>query len=143
MHIVKTFCNLVQLDHDQNISTALFRHLYEKMENLQKALEPDLEDSEKFSLKKHGPIGILQKDDEDFSAIGLPSSLDEIMPEWVSRLEIEDETYYVLYVLADNDYCLQVYLPDKIVNETIRLWLSEQTLEEEREMQYSESIPPF
>lgn len=142
MHIIKTICNLQQLLHDNDISPVLFRHLYRKIENLQKALEPDT-DPEMFSLKNHGPIGLLEKNDQDLSAIGLPASLEEIMPEWVSRLELGKETFHILYVLADNDYCIQVYLPNKILNKTIRKWLATQTVEEEKEIEFDKSKHPF
>ena len=68
-----------------------------------------------FSLEQHGYIGILEAGDMSLQAIGLPASLEQIMPEWVSRLPLEDELYYILYVMADNDCVIQVYLPKTLV----------------------------
>ena len=86
-----------------------------------------------FSLEQHGYIGILEAGDTSLQAIGLPASLEQIMPEWVSRLPLEDELYYILYVMADNDCVIQVYLPKTLVAGALEAWLEEQPLEEEEE----------
>lgn len=130
MYIIKTLADIHRLQESQSISGDLVRHLQNKLAALQMALEPDT-DLEQFSLAIHGPIGLLEKGDRNLAAIGLPESLDEIMPEWVSRVEVAGGIHYVLYVMADNDYMMQVYLPDAILEEEMRLWLLEQSIEEE------------
>ena len=130
MHIVNTFGDIHKLKASGVISQPLARHLERKLAALKVALEPETDMAE-FSLAMHGPFGILEAGDKNLSAIGLSESLAEVMPEWVSRLEVSGEVYYVLYVMSDNDYVVQVYLPDDIVEGTIRAWLNEQPAEEE------------
>lgn len=130
MHIIKTLSDIREKQMSQSISKSLGKHLAKKMATLRLALEPET-DLEDFSLAVHGLFGVLEKGDKNLSAIGLPESLAEIMPEWVSRLEVADEVYYVLYIMALEDHVVQVYLPNDIVEESMRLWLDEQPLEEE------------
>ena len=130
MHIIKTFSDICEKQMSQVISKSLGKHLETKLEALRVTLEPET-DVAKFSLITRGPFGVLEKGDNRLSAIGLPDSLAEIMPEWVSRLELSGEVYYVLYIMAGNDRVVQLYLPDEILEETLRLWLSEQPMEEE------------
>lgn len=142
MHIVKTLSDLRTLAECHAVSEKLAKHLEEKLKALREALEPDT-DLEQFSLAMHGPLGLLEEGDQNFSALGLPESLDQIMPEWVGRIEVAGETYYILYVMADNDYVIQVYLPDTIIGESLWLWLSEQSIEAEGggEDVYDEAVP--
>lgn len=144
MYIIKTISDIQRLKLDQTISQGLAQHFARKITALQGALEPEVS-LEAFSLEHHGPFGLLEKGDKNLIAIGLPESLAEIMPEWISRLEVGGEVYYVLYVMADNDYVIQVYLPDAILEETVRAWLSEQPAEEEEGEYGDESEPnhPF
>ena len=135
MHIIKTLSDIREKQMSQSISKSLGKHLAKKMATLRLALEPET-DLEAFSLAIHGPFGVLEKGDKNLSAIGLPESLTEIMPEWVSRLEVADEVYYVLYIMALEDHVVQVYLPDGIVEKTMRLWLNEQPVEEEAGCDY-------
>jgi len=136
-------CDIRRLKIAGNISEELAKHFARKLNNLKEAVEPNL-DLEDFSLEQHGPFGLLEQSDKNLSAIGLPENLAHIMSEWVSRLEVAGEIFYILYVMADNDYVTQVYLPDAIMTEAIRLWLSEQPVEEEgADNNESESSHPF
>lgn len=130
MHIIKTICDIRRLKLAGSIPTALAEHFARKLNHLKEALAPEL-DLEDFSLELHGVFGVLEAGDKDLTAIGLPEDLALIMPEWMSRLEVGGEAYYVLYIMADNDYIDQVYLPDAILPGILRLWLSEQPVEEE------------
>ena len=130
MHIINGLSDIRQLKASNMISEPLARHLEKKIVALRQALEPET-DMADFSLAMHGPFGVLEAGDKNLTAIGLPESLAEVMPEWVSRLEVVGEVYYVLYVMSDNDYVVQVYLPDAILEETVRAWLAEQPAEEE------------
>lgn len=142
MHVIKTLEDIRKLSDCQVISDQLAKHLEKKLKELREALEPDKELNQ-FSLAQHGPFGLMEKEDQNFTAMGLPKALDQIMPEWVSRVEVAGETYYVLYVMADNDYMVQVYLPDAFIGEALWLWLSEQSVEAEGgdEDVYDEAVP--
>lgn len=142
MHIIKTMADIRRLKLAGSISAELAAHFARKMDRLKDNLAPEL-DLEDFNLEMHGVFGVLEASDQDLTAIGLPESLALIMPEWVSRLEVDDEVYYVLYLLYDNDGIDQVYLPDAIMVDEIRLWLSEQPVEEESEVDADDAIHPF
>ena len=130
MYIIKTICDIRRLKLGGSISTELAEHFARKLNHLKGALAPEL-DLEDFSLEFHGMFGVLEASDKDLSAIGLPKDLDLIMPEWISQLKVGGEVYYILYIMADNDYIDEVYLPDAIIPGFIRLWLSELPVEEE------------
>ena len=132
MNIIREFRDLQTLEKVGKLSSGLAEHLKRKLRRLQQAVEPERELGE-FSLEQHGYIGVLEAGDTSLQAIGLPASLEQIMPEWVSRLPLEDELYYILYVMADNDCVIQVYLPKTLVAGALEAWLEEQPLEEEEE----------
>ena len=132
MYIIREFRDLQTLEKVGKLSSGLAEHLKRKLRRLQQAVEPERELGE-FSLEQHGYIGVLEAGDTSLQAIGLPASLEQIMPEWVSRLPLEDELYYILYVMADNDCVIQVYLPKTLVAGALEAWLEEQPLEEEEE----------
>ena len=132
MYIIREFRDLQTLEKSGKLSSGLVEHLTRKLRRLQQTVEPERELGE-FSLEQHGYIGILEAGDTSLQAIGLPASLEQIMPEWVSRLPLEDEIYYILYVMTDNDCVIQVYLPKPLVAGALEAWLEEQPLEEEEE----------
>ena len=132
MYIIREFRDLQTLEKSGKLSSGLVEHLTRKLRRLQQAVEPGRELGE-FSLEQHGFIGVLEAGDTSLQAIGLPASLEQIMPEWVSRLPLGDELYYILYVMTDNDCVIQVYLPKPLVVGALEAWLEEQPLEEEEE----------
>ena len=132
MNIIREFRDLQMLEKMGKLTSGLAEHLKRKLRRLQQAVEPERELGE-FSLEQHGYIGVLEAGDTSLQAIGLPASLEQIMPEWVSRLPLEDELYYILYVMTDNDCVIQVYLPKPLVAGALEAWLEEQPLEEEEE----------
>jgi len=132
MYIIKTMDDIRRLKLAGSISHELDAHFTRKMNRLKENLEPELDLGE-FNLEMHGVFSVLEASDKEVTAIGLPNELALIMPEWISRLEIGNEVYYVLYIMADNDCINQVYLSDSIMQGAIRLWLSEQPVEEESE----------
>ena len=132
MLIIKQGADIARLQQEHHLSNALTQHLRRKLSALQQALEPDTSLAE-FSLLHHGFIGVLEPGDRTLSTIGLPESLAHIMPEWVSKLEISGELYYVLYIMSDNDCVIQIYLPEPLLWESLTMWLSQQPLEEEEE----------
>ncbi|TWH45162.1 hypothetical protein [Sporomusa sp. KB1] len=130
MYIIKTMADVRRLKLAGSISSELAAHFARKMNQLKENFAPEL-DLEEFNLETYGVFGILEASDQDLTVIGLPESLALIMPEWVSRLAVGGEVYYIMYIMADNDYIDQVYLPDAIMPDILRLWLSEQPVEEE------------
>ena len=142
MYIIREFQDIHSLEKSGKISFCLADHLIRKLQRLQQAVEPETT-VDHFSLEQHGYIGILEVGDTSLEAIGLPASLKQIMPEWVSRLPLEDEIYYILYVMADNDCVIQVYLPKPLVVGALEAWLEEQPLEEEEDDEELGHADPF
>lgn len=140
MHIINTFDNIQCLKGSGMISKPLASHLEKKLAALRVALEPETELTD-FSLAMHGPLWILEIGERSLSPIGLPDSLGNVIPEWVSRLKLGEEVYYVLYVMSDNDYVVQIYIHDAAVDGAIREWLAEQSVEEE-EGEYGDEFKP-
>lgn len=137
MLIIKQGADIARLQQENHLTTPLAKHLQKKLSALQQALEPETSLAA-FSLLPHGFIGVLEPGDRTLSAIGLPESLAHIMPEWVSKLEISGELYYVLYVMSDNDCVIQIYLPETLLWDSLQTWLSQQPLEEEEEGDWDE-----
>ena len=145
MLIFRSLQDIENQQEHRKISAALAAHLTQKLESLRLALEPQT-NREDFSLKNHGPIGVMERGDNNLSAIGLPEKLDQIQPEWISRLQVGEEAFHILYVLADNDYMQQVYLSNRLLGEELLCWLEEQSVEEEAERGESDEnsqIAPF
>lgn len=137
MLIITKGADIDRLQHENHLSNPLAQHLQRKLSALQQALEPDASLAE-FSLIHHGFIGVLEPGDRTLSAVGLPESLAHIMPEWVSRLEVAGEVYYVLYVMSNNDCVIQLYLPEPLLWDSLQTWLSQQPLEEEEDGEWDE-----
>jgi hypothetical protein len=129
MIIINTLADIYHWKSRGAISSPLAIHLEKKLRNLNSALAPDISEQD-FSLDASGNVCILEIKDRDLSKIGLPELL-QIMPEWISRLDLAGEIYYILYIMVDNDCVVQVYLPDLILKDKIRLWLQAQPVEEE------------
>jgi len=130
MLIINMLADIQRLKESKFISQALAEHLKRKLKAPNSALEPGAS-PEDFSLGAHGQIGIMEKGDRVMTAVGLPASLNQIMPEWISRLDVDKTTFYILYTMASNDEVVQIYLPDPILEETVRAWLAEQPLEKD------------
>ncbi len=140
MKKIYTRNDICQLQEAGHIFPELAKHFLQKFEKLHRVLDPDC-DINSFSLESHGPFGLLEVGDRDLTGMGLPESLAEIMPEWISRLSLAGELCYILYVMANNDYVLQIYLPDTILEDIVRAWLNEQPAEEEEGGDDSEPVP--
>lgn len=93
---------------------------------------------EQFSLEIHGPIAVLNPGEETLTGIGLSGTIHDLMVEWVSRKVIGNQEWYTIYVLADNDYMLQIYVPFDGLSPDLAEWLSEQA---EEDVQSIESLP--
>lgn len=123
------FGDVRRLEAAGHIPTDLAGYLDRKMRRICEAV--DMVPPEEFSLETHGPIGIVEKGDRSLTALGLPESLDLVMPEWVSKLELASCRTFWAYFCADNDHVPIAVVPESIACETILAWLSEQPMEEE------------
>ena len=130
MHCIKTLADIRRLKLAGAISTALARHFAVRFHDLKEALAPEL-DAEEFSLEMHGIFGLLEAGNADLSGMGLPKDMCQVRPEWVSRLEVGSEVYFVVYLMADNDHIDIAFLPEAVMSESIREWVLEQDVEEE------------
>lgn len=143
MHIIKTMADIRRLKLAGSITQVLAEQFARKMHHLHAELAPELS-LEDFNLEMHGVFGVVEKTDQDLSAIGLPPSFALLMPEWVSRLELAGEVYYVAYFMPDNDLVDQVFIPEVGMSENLRLWLAEQSIEAESgEEEADDAVHPF
>lgn len=129
MIVINTIADVRRLEEEGKMTSSLAGHLARKLERLRGTLAPDLL-IEEFDTQDSGTICILEAGDRDLTEAGLPADLSLIMPEWISRLTLPDFEASVLYVMATNDVVVQVYLPDAVMPEAVRLWLAEQPDEE-------------
>lgn len=131
MHIVNTMADIVRLEEAGAIPKELAEHLGRKLRRLHAALEPEIPLVD-FSLEIHGTIAIgLFEGERSLAALGLPESLAEVFPEWISKLRVGEKGYHVVYIMQNNDSVVQLYLPDELLDQAVRYWLSEQADEEE------------
>jgi len=142
MLVVNTLSDVRRFVEAGKISGELAAYLERKVHQMHRVLEkPDTPVTE-FSLKNSGPIGVLEAHQTSLSGLpGLPDRLDLLMPEWISILRLEEETYFVIYFVQDNDYCCRCLVPRSIASDVILEWLDEQPLEEETEEETSDEGP--
>ena len=142
MHLIYRSSEVKEKVEARAISSALGKYLENKLLVLQNRLAEE-SGQKVFSLKEHGPIVIIENDADDLERIGLSNDLSLIMPEWIGQLRLGKELYYVTYVLANNDYMLQIYLPELVMHDCIRKWLAQQPLEKEGDSDAGSSEEPF
>ncbi|WP_319404376.1 hypothetical protein [uncultured Anaeromusa sp.] len=140
MYIIKTVHDVKRFQEEKVVSEALAAHLLRKIQALHQALGSEAA-IDAFCLQEYGMIGVFAAEDAGLQEMGLPAALDPIMPEWVSRLVLEKEEYFVLYIMADNDCIQQIYFPAKTIDKAVRKWLSSQPLEEEEDGQWGDEGP--
>jgi len=131
MYIIKTLEDINTYKHKQAISEDMATYLKQEIQLLRDSLEPTVP-LNRFSLDLHGPIAILESSQENLSSLGLPDSVLTFMPEWVSRKTIGGILYYAIFILADNDFMNQIYVPANNLSEPIEKWLSEQAEADEQ-----------
>jgi hypothetical protein len=68
-------------------------------------------------------IGILDREDLDLAVLGLPEALEEVMPEWASRLIIPGELYGAFYFLGQAGNVVVVYVASHLWSEVFQKWL--------------------
>lgn len=129
MLIINSVSDIKRLADSGAISGPLASHLMRKIDRIRVHVDPETP-IEQFQLTESGTFGVLETRDKDLHEIGVPD-LSVAMPEFVTRLGMGTETFFVAYFLSTNDVIEQVYMPDAVTAGSIRLWLSEQPLEEE------------
>lgn len=142
MYIIKTFKDLRDLAKEDKLTSAMTKYLENEIRLLHQSYEPETS-ADQFSLDIHGPIAILDSGDEDLSRLGLLKSLRDLMPEWVSRKTIGKLQFYAVFVLADNDYMNQIYVPCQDLLPLLEEWLAEQAETEEQEEARLPDTSPF
>jgi hypothetical protein len=140
MHIIRTFKDIEKLKINHAINNDLANYLEEELKQLKESYEPEVP-QEDFSLDIYGPIAILDSGEESLTSLGLPQSIRNTMPEWVSIKHIGEDSYFVIYILADNDFINQIYLPSNGVSPALFKWLSEQAESEQTDEDYPEKTP--
>jgi len=110
MHIVETLADIHALARKGAVTPAMAAHLERELHLLRDSLEPEVP-MELFSLSVHGPIVLLRPGEENLAGLGMRGNVRDLAVEWVSRRRIGGAEWYVIFVLADNDYMLQIYVP--------------------------------
>ncbi len=142
MHIIETRQDIMNLFGKQIITPAMADYLTQEMHLLRNSLEPEVP-LLRFSLDIHGPIVLLEHSAENLACLGLRPDIQQIIPEWVSRKTIGSERYYVLFILADNDFIYQLYLLDHNLPEPYAEWLAEEAETDEQGEGRLPDRPPF
>ena len=132
MHVIKSIANIRKLRDEGKISAKLAEHIKAKVERLKDILEPK-QDINNFLLDKYGTIGLFESGDNDFSSIGVEEPIKDIIPEWIGKMSIDDENYYLIYLVSNNDSVVQIYVPEKLVEKELLEWLSEQDIYERKD----------
>ena len=127
MLIIKCIANIRKLRDEGNISAELAEHIEAKVERLKDILEPN-QDIDNFLLDKYGIIGLFDAGDKDFAGIGVEEPIKNIIPEWIGKMSIDDENYYLIYLVSNNDSVVQIYVPKKLAEKELLEWLSEQDI---------------
>ena len=130
MYIIKTRSDIKKLETGGKFTPELAKHFTTKINELRQEMAPEIR-LDDFNLETYGSIGLLEAGDKDFTAMGLPECFDYITPEFISRIEIEGKIYYILYIMPDNDYFDEIYLPETSMTVEIREWILDQPIEEE------------
>ena len=132
MRVIKCIANIRKLRDEGNISAELAEHIEAKVERLKDILEPN-QDIDNFLLDKYGTIGLFEAGDKDFAGIGVEEPIKDIIPEWIGKISIDDENYYLIYLVSNNDSVVQIYVPEKLVEKELLEWLSEQDIYERKD----------
>ena len=132
MRVIKSIANIRKLRDEGTISAKLTEHIEAKVERLKDILEPN-QDIDNFLLDKYGIIGLFDAGDKDFAGIGVEEPIKDIIPEWIGKISIDDENYYLIYLVSNNDSVVQIYVPEKLVEKELLEWLSEQDIYERKD----------
>lgn len=132
MRVIKCIADIRKLRDEGNISAELAEHIEAKVERLKDILEPN-QDINNFLLDKYGTIGLFESGDKVFSGIGVEEPIKDIVPEWIGKISIEDENYYLIYLVSNNDSVVQIYVPEKLADKELLEWFSEQDISERKD----------
>ncbi|ELK39421.1 hypothetical protein D478_24493 [Brevibacillus agri BAB-2500] len=131
MRTIKTLADVRCLREAQAFSQSFKEYLEEEFLGLKEAFDFDgLE--EEFALDHYGFMVVLEKGDNlrDMSAVGLRREDEGLLgslPEFVEKVERNDERWYKVVVIYTNEYAMAFYVPSEVVakDEEILNWLEE------------------
>ena len=132
MHIIKSTADVRKLKVKGSISEKLAEHIEAKVERLKDILEPE-KDIDSFVLDRYGAIGLFEADDKDFKDIGVDAAIKNIVPEWIGKISLGDENYYLIYLLSNNDSVVQIYVPEKLAEGELLEWLIDQDISDRKD----------
>ncbi|EIW19600.1 MULTISPECIES: hypothetical protein [Pelosinus] len=130
MYIINTLSDVRCLEASGSISINLIQYLERSIKAMHTVVKSKIPLAA-FGLEKHGSIGILEPGDRSLAELGLPETLELLMPEWISRLVLSDVNYFVAYFLHGNGNCSRCLIPESIASDVIMVWLLDQPMEEE------------
>jgi len=131
MFLINSMSNIRKLRDEGNVSAKLAEHIEAKVERLKDILEPN-QNIDSFVLEKYGNIGLFEATDKDFKGIGVEEVIKNIIPEWIGKISIADEKYYLIYLMSNNDSVVQIYLPEKLVEGELLEWINNQDIDDEK-----------
>jgi len=132
MHIIKSSADVRKLKVEGSISEKLAEHIEAKVERLKDILEPE-QDIDSFVLDRYGGIGLFDANDKDFKGIGVDAAIKNIVPEWIGKISLGDENYYLIYLVSNNDSVVQIYVPEKLVEGELLEWLMDQDISDRKD----------
>ena len=131
MFVINSRYDIQKLRKEGNVSVKLAKHIEAKIERLKDILEPN-QDIDSFVLEKYGNIGLFEAADKDFKGIGVEEVVKNIIPEWIGKISLADEKYYLIYLISNNDSVIQIYLPEKLVKGELSEWINKQDIDDEK-----------
>ena len=123
---IKTLDDIKEVRRKDIIESDLLDYLEKYLHQLNKALEPEIA-VDKFSLQEHGYFVILEENDEIdiLKQVGLTEGLLNSWPEYVERLNLNNE-YYQVAVLYTNEYMMFFYVPSENIDKEVKEFLEKE-----------------
>ena len=123
---IKTLDDIKEVRRKDIIESDLLDYLEKYLHQLNKALEPEIA-VDKFSLQEHGYFVILEENDDIdiLKKVGLTEGLLNSWPEYVERLNLNNE-YYQVAVLYTNEYMMFFYVPSENIDKEVKEFLEKE-----------------
>ncbi|WP_289137769.1 hypothetical protein [uncultured Brevibacillus sp.] len=129
MRTIKTIQDVRILQKARVFSDQFTKYLEDEFLGLKEAFDFDGADTA-FTLDLHGFIVVLEKGDNlrDLSIVGLnrlDGGLLGSLPEFIEKVECDQEQWYKIVVIYTNEYGMAFYLPKEAItdDEEIQTWL--------------------
>jgi len=131
MKIVRTLGDIKKMKAEGAISAQLANHWRKKIGQLRTLLAPEVS-LETFDMDACGTgvFGLVEAADTDLRGIGI-TDLSAAWPEFVTRLVLGAETFFIVYLMRSNDEIDQIYAP---AEGALKHWLEDQAVEDEPEV---------